>query len=479
MAGGNGLRYKPSEETGHGLIRPAGGVSVNEPIQPSAEALQRQQAAQAAAQRANVHVRSFNNPYIFEFSTGDRARDDAVAAAQQQFAQDYNAKNPLPQQPAAGGARTNTINLGGMQGVREIVGEDGTRTLEYGTPGTAGYGRMTVHPQLEAGHDSGRAQPQQLGGYGYDPEQARLATAMQRYGNIIRLGGESDRDFNPNSQVSIGGRGSLNPGYTFIGSAGDAARFFQPVPHGGGYNPYRRPIRTLFDEMGDARMAARNAPKPPTPPEGGWQTKMRTYETQMRNWDNEQARRQAYEQGRLGYDRDMAQQALQAQQMQQQYMLGLGNLANNTAQTQATLGQNRLQQQGQMLQMDAYQRWRNAPPGSPEQAQAAQEMQMLRGGGGTSGNDGGYGFQVIKVDNGDGSQSEALVRTNSRTGDASRVPLNQGQDGEIDFMPRGDQEKAILAQMSDADKARYERAKKAGPDQLREFWRLWTKFSIM
>ena len=189
---------------------------------------------------------------------GVQENKPAIPAAQQEeTAVDKPATAPQPAgdvQKQMAGFTTETRRLGGVDA--NVTTDANGRVVEVrsGNPANqeegAGWIKL-VDPNAKA---SGLPTGEQLAQY--QQQQA----AMRRYGNIMRPNGESDRDFNAGSRVVVTpgrGRATNNPGYTFDGNAGDAARFFQSVPNGGGYNPYKQRFRTLFDEQMDARARQR------------------------------------------------------------------------------------------------------------------------------------------------------------------------------------------------------------------------------
>jgi len=259
-------------------------------------------------------------------TTGGGAANAAEQTEQQQATAPGRPQPATNPQPAAG-FKTETRQIGGAEANVTLNPNNRVTKVVSGDPNSPGpYGMVElVDPNAKA---RGLPTAEQLAEY--QNQQA----AMRRYGNIMRPNGESDRDFNANSQVVITpgrGRATNNPGYTFVGGAGDAARFFQPVGRPGGYNPYKQRFRTLFDEQMDARRAARAQPEKPqmdmTLPGNSRRAK---YHEQMQAYNNEL--NQGY-----GLDAKQMENALQRQRLAQEYGLGMAQQENDNMRTRSAL----------------------------------------------------------------------------------------------------------------------------------------------
>lgn len=306
----------------------------------------RQHAAIQAAEQAGGPVPGvFRNVYSFVPSTAGNT--DMLTAAQNKAAGSLT--RPASTGPQPGGSKSRDITIGNMP-TKETTDPDGTRRYDFGQ-----YGSATVWPRS----DDAANRQQAPAARGYDAAAAQRAAAMNPYGGA---GSYRQVQGRPDLYYVQGNAG----GYGFQGSAEDAARFGAPV-----FNSAHRvqdgPNETFLRYRAEER-ARRNAPQTDQGPMGWKRLRARA--------DNESRERIAA----LGYDQEMARQALQGRQIDQQFLLGMGNLANSNMQTQAALGQNAAQTLQTQALMEAYQRLRNART-PEERAQAAQEMQMLGGGG--------------------------------------------------------------------------------------------------
>jgi hypothetical protein len=122
------------------------------------------------------------------------------------------------------------ISSGGMTMTMQREGDD--RVYRSGTEGQPGYGYMRVHGGTGSNATASGQNPAARG----VPSRQQLAAygGNQPVGSLAQLGA---RDLG-NGQMAVGQTMYSNPGYTFKGEG--AEKFFQHVPHGGGYNPYRQ-----------------------------------------------------------------------------------------------------------------------------------------------------------------------------------------------------------------------------------------------
>lgn len=204
----------------------------------------------------------------------------------------------------------NVTEPGGFK-ARRTQNDDGSYTLTMGKPNEADYGTMTYSRQRAPGSNfeyAGRREAMRGGNYGYDPQEARQAQA----------GPEWMRQAGPNTWTGSG--------FTFQGNAGDARRFLAEAArqklHGADAPVSGNDTFLKYRQM---ELARQNQPQPQMPeaPEGGWQTKLRAYQTQMDAYNQALNRQQAMEIARMGDARQGGQLGLQQDQLRQQLMLGL------------------------------------------------------------------------------------------------------------------------------------------------------------
>ena len=397
----------------------------------------------AAIGQADANIASYKNPggqvggLLAVANAGERpdaaaGQNQRTAAQQQPTTAPVAAAQDVEQQQTTG-FRTETRQVGGVEANVTTNPNNRVVKVQYGDPNSPGpSGRVElVDPNAQA---RGVPSPEQLAAY--QNQQA----AMRRYGNIMRPNGESDRNFNANSQVVVTpgrGRATNNPGYTFVGSAGDAARFFQSVPHGGGYNPYRQTIQGPSPQERYSEWLNK----------GRGQTQ-RDYEP--KGWQGRRAKAQM-EADRYKTDvlaaQGMNTAAMQDARARDQFGLQF-------AQTMGQMGTQELQnaqlrqQLAQNAQMNAVrQKMANTRPGSQEWMGLYKTAQALEGK--YSGEEQPeYGFHSVKRDNGDGTSTEQGYVLNKRTG--ALTPAQMGGVQQSSNLFEGNQFEDLLN--SDAGK---------------------------
>lgn len=187
----------------------------------------------------------------------------------------------------------NVTGPGGFK-ARRTQNDDGTYTLTMGKPNEAGYGTMTYSRQRAPGSNFEYARRQEAmrgGNYGYDPQEARQAQASKYIPSKYIPPAGYEREtvyYNPDGI----GRTSGSPLFNYV-----------PIPGWGA--------------------SAGAQPQMPEAPEGGWQTKLRAYQTQMDAYNQALNRQQAMEIARMGDARQGGQLGFQQDQLRQQLMLGL------------------------------------------------------------------------------------------------------------------------------------------------------------
>ena len=195
--------------------------------------------------------------------------------------------------PATVPESTTISGPGGFK-ARRTRNDDGTYTLTMGKPNEAGYGTMTYSRQRAPGSNveyAGRRETMRGGNYGYDPQEARQAQASKYIPSKYIPPAGYEREtvyYDPNGI----GRTSGSPLFNYV-----------PIPGWGA--------------------SAGAQPQMPEAPKGGWQTKLRAYQTQMDAYNQALNRQQAMEIARMGDARQGGQLGFQQDQLRQQLMLGL------------------------------------------------------------------------------------------------------------------------------------------------------------